>query len=203
MQKNNSSSKLAEHLWDLWCLCSIVGIWPRWIEPQLVNVTHLHLPIANLPLPLQDLHIVAFSDIHMRSNLSPHFLQKVHNKIQQLKPDILVFLGDFICYSKLTVPDRLQKFFNSLQAPFGCYAVLGNHDYAHNVSINSEGYYDIVDPTEKNFFFKAWTRLTTKSEFKKAATEKAKAVDFHQNLISLLKLTPFTLLHNETKVIPI
>ena len=51
-------------LWDVACAVSIVGIWPRFIEPNLLRVTRLTLPIRNLPSTLLGLRVVHFSDLH-------------------------------------------------------------------------------------------------------------------------------------------
>ena len=198
-----SCRKWSERLWDLLCFCSLIGIWPRWIEPQTLKITELKIPFVKLPKDLEGLRIVAFSDLHMRPTLSAAFLEKITRKIELLKPDLILFLGDFICYSNLDEPDRLRKFFCSFKAPYGCYAVLGNHDYAENVSINEEGFYDVVDPSKSSVFMRAWKRLSSKTKLKKTATPLVKNIALHQSLIALINSTPFTLLHNESKLIPI
>ncbi len=100
-------------------------------------------------------------------------------------------------------PDRLEKFLNNLSAPYGCFAVLGNHDYAKPILINTTtGGYDAVERKEGN------VAAGLKLLFKKPAitgkvSEGAKEVDFHSPLMKLLKQTPFRLLHNETVQIPV
>ncbi|MDB6080928.1 MAG: ykuE, partial [Chlamydiia bacterium] len=66
-----------ERLWDLWCIASIIGIWPRFIEPNiLVNSNHT-LPITMLPKELNGLTIVQISDLHYSSYTRSTFLKRV------------------------------------------------------------------------------------------------------------------------------
>jgi len=189
--------RLAETLWNLWCIGTIVGIWPRFIEPKLIRRSKLTLPIKDLPKNLEGLRIVHFSDLHLSPQVSDRFLDRLTKKINALSPDIVLFTGDFIDYSTLNDPQRLQKVLSSIEARLGCYASFGNHDYARYVSIDSSGNYD-VKSSKRSGIIGGFNRLLTKTTLSGQATDAAKAVPFHEELLSLLKKTPFTLLHNET-----
>lgn len=193
---------LPDLLWDLWCLVSIVGIWPRFIEPNLLFTTKLTLPIHNLPQELKGFKILQFSDLHVNGSMPNFFIKKLIQKINALKPDLIAFTGDFLCYSQFGDKERLKAFLNSFSAPYGCYAVLGNHDYEKTVSINSMGEYDIQE-NASSLISKGFTRLTTETALKKMTTERAKAVDVHAGLVELLQETPFVLLNNQTRQIPV
>lgn len=202
IMKKAFNFSFSELSWNLWCIASIVGIWPRFIEPRLIATTKLKVPIANLSQELNGLKILQLSDLHLGAYMSDAFIDKLISKIQSLSPDIIVFTGDFICYSNLHDADRLKKVLCSLQAPLGCYAVLGNHDYRDYVSINSEGYYDVINCTESTLK-KGWKRLFSSINLLGESTEKALAVQLNTPLVDLLKKTPFKLLNNENSLIPI
>jgi predicted MPP superfamily phosphohydrolase len=195
-------TSISQKLWDLWCILSVIGIWPRFIEPSLIKTTWLKLYLSNLPDELRKLTILQFSDFHFHSTLPRSFTTKLCNKVSNLKPDLIVFSGDILCYSNLEDKERLKQFLNSFHAPYGCYAVLGNHDYQESVSINSQGDYDIVKHPSSSIL-KGFKRLYRSTEITKKVTERARNVDLHGELIELLKQTPFELLHNETKVVKI
>src|SRR5436190_24086743 len=91
----------SELLWDIWCIVSIIGIWPRFIEPYLLQITQCTICLPSLPKSLTGLKIVQFSDLHFHGNFSNRFLRKLTRKIHETNPDILVFTGDFLCYSRL------------------------------------------------------------------------------------------------------
>lgn len=191
-------------LWDLFCTASIIGIWPRFIEPRLISTTHLNLPISNLPHDLDGFKILQISDIHFNTSTSDAFLDKLISKCKALKPDLIAFTGDFICYSNLDEPERLKSLLKKFHAPYGCYAVLGNHDYASFVSVNDNGDYDVIDSSaSSSSLFRAFLRLAKTTTLTKTTTENAKNTGFNTKLIELINDTPFKLLHNETSTISV
>lgn len=192
--------------WDCFCLTSLVGIWPRYIEPKLLKTNRLNIPIPNLPTSLSGLKIVHFSDLHFQHSTSQRFLSKISRQINALSPDLILFTGDFICYSQLVQPQRLKDFLCSLSAPHGCFAIFGNHDYEKYVSINSLGHYDICTPsTGHHFIFKTLKKLCSRrsGNEKPRVISRVKEVDLNAALMKLLEETPFQLLNNHTTLLPI
>lgn len=183
-------------LWDLWCVCSVVGIWPRFIEPNLLKVKHLTISLPHLPEALRGFKIVQFSDLHLNHRMSDQFLAKIQKKVQALNPDVVVFTGDFLCYSQLKDKDRLANFLKGFKAPYGCYAVLGNHDYSATVGVNEEGEYDIIVPSKKSMISQGISRLCHTTYLARRSTGNAKATSPHAALLELLSETPFKLLDN-------
>lgn len=205
-QPPKNTFHLSEFLWDIWCIVSIVGIWPRFIEPNLLQVTHHRVDLPGLPESLKGLKIVQFSDLHLQESLSDRFLQKLTRKVHEADPDLLVFTGDFLCYSHLDDEDkiRLQAFLNGLKARYGCYAIFGNHDYDQYVSINDLGEYDLLPEEEKRSLIKrGFDRLLKKVTLAKKITPRAQAVQCHGALVALLQKTPFQLLDNSHQCVKI
>lgn len=192
--------QFARFLWDFWCCISILGIWPRFIEPRLLKKKTLTLELANLPLDLEGLKIVHFSDLHLHLKASKKFLKKITTKINKTAPDIVVFTGDFICYSRLEQEDILNDFLNSFYAPYGCYCIFGNHDYQSYVSLNNQGNFDIA---KNPSLFKGLRLLMKKKIGPGQPTVDALKVPFHEKLCNLIEKTPFQLLENVTQTISI
>lgn len=195
MDKNSSTSII----WDLISAISIIGIWPRYIEPRLLRTSHLSLKIPNLSANHQGIKIVQISDLHINSFLSDSFLQSLTETVNALQPDIIVITGDLICYGNLDGEEkRLETFLKKLSARHGCFVVLGNHDYAEYVTVGPNGDY-VVDNKVKAPFSKAFKRI-----FKptvpptKQVTPEAQRTPCNKKLNSLLDRTHFSLLHNET-----
>lgn len=199
---NKRPLSLFDIAWNIWCVASVIGIWPRHIEPRLITTTRVPIKIPNLHPSLHGLRVVQFSDLHFHHALSDRFIKKLISKIQKLKPDVIAFTGDFICASHLDNPQKLQSIFQALKAPFGCYAVLGNHDYQNYVSITSEGHYDVLDSSSINMR-RGWRRLFYTPTLSKIVSEKAQKVPMKQELVDMLRATPFQLLHNESLLVPI
>lgn len=195
----------SDALWDLWCIASIIGIWPRFIEPNIIQISHQPIVIPSLPIDLKGLKIVQFSDLHFQRNLSSKFLNKLSRKLLSTSPDILVFTGDFINTSELEESEqgRLLNFLNSLHAKYGCYAIFGNHDYANYVSVNAEGDYDLLEKEKGSLIKRGFSRLLNKTTLTKKITHRARAVKHHSKLVELINKTPFQLLENTTTLIKI
>lgn len=197
------SSYIIEGLWDVWCVASIIGIWPRFIEPYCLLTTHLSLELPKLPKQLKGLKILQFSDLHLHNAVPDFFLHRILQKIARLQPDLIAFTGDFLSCSRLPKEGRLRNFLSSLSAPFGCYAILGNHDYSHFVSINRKGEYDCI-VKEGLPIIKGFRRLLHKPpKLQKKTTKRAYKLSPHAELVEILHKTPFQLLHNENRLIDV
>ena len=77
---------------------------------------------------LNGLKIVQISDLHL-SAFYHHKkqLQKVMDKVNQLKPDILINTGDFISFGWREF-ERDDTILSKAKSRYGNYAILGNHD---------------------------------------------------------------------------
>jgi predicted MPP superfamily phosphohydrolase len=197
-----SKFSLTNILWDAWCFSSIIGIWPRFIEPKLIRCRRHELKIPSLPEDLQGIRILQFTDLHLGSQTKPKFLKKLQRKITELSPDMIVYTGDFICHSKLeNFQDTLHAFLKPLKAPLGCYACFGNHDYSQYLGINDEGEYDISNNSSTTISH-GFSRLFKSKTLKKHVTERAKAIPLHNELCNLLEDSPFQVLHNKCVQVP-
>lgn len=193
---------LSHLAWDLFCVASVIGIWPRFIEPRLVKTTSLTLPISNLPPDLKGLKILQFSDLHLSPKISDRFLKKVIKQIKELAPDLIVFTGDLLTESQLQQPERLREFLSQITAPLGCYAILGNHDYQQYVSVNKQGNYDLIT-RHRAPLKKGLKRLFVRPLLTGRILPKKGDLTVHSELKALLNQTSFKLLHNQTTLIPV
>lgn len=98
------------------------------VEPFLVHVNHVELGKKNERTPL---NVVQISDLQVSEYYETNRLDKVIEKVNAQKPDILLFTGDlFDNYSKY--PEQRAPMIEKLKAfkaNIGKYAVWGNHDY--------------------------------------------------------------------------
>ena len=110
-----------------------IGIEPHWLE-----IVRRDLPITDLPAALVGKTVAQISDIHIGPRVSDNYLVESLERARALKPDIVLFTGDFISYRA----DRGEAQFDRVKAvlahfPIGqlaTLAVLGNHDYGRNWS---------------------------------------------------------------------
>ena len=92
--------------------------------------------VKNIPLDFEDLppafdgfRILQFSDLHAGSLDDFDKVKKGIQLIQEQKADLILFTGDLV-NSYATEVDPFIKSFSELEAPFGKFSVLGNHDYS-------------------------------------------------------------------------
>ncbi|GHT12638.1 metallophosphatase [Bacteroidia bacterium] len=96
-------------------------------HPQVVT---LNLEVAPKKSLLDNLKIVAVSDIHLGEVVRKKQLQRYVNLINEQQPDIIFIVGDLIDRSLAVVQAQgMAQILQQLHAHYGCYAVLGNHDY--------------------------------------------------------------------------
>lgn len=183
-------------LWDLWCAVSVVGIWPRWIEPKLLATPQLTISLPQLPSSFDGVRIAHLSDLHIHAHADERFFKRIADTIKRESPDLILITGDFICHSRLDAPEFLSSFLNELNAPLGIYASLGNHDYDRYLSINAEGNYDTSG--SKATIANGFKRLATPLKVQGHVTDSAKQAKPHPELTPLLKQCGIQLLHNES-----
>ncbi len=107
-----------------------------------------------LPSSFHGIKIVQFSDL-LYPSFNENDLEKLKNKINELKPDIIVFTGNIkrLDY-ELTKNDIsiLKKFFNSLESSINKYAIYGTYD--KNILDILEDSFVILDNSESIIYNK-------------------------------------------------
>jgi predicted MPP superfamily phosphohydrolase len=107
------------------------------IEPEGLVVTRYALTPSGWPADRQ-LSIAVIADLHAGGPdmLLPH-VRHVVDTANQLRPDLVVLLGDFIArykFASIRVEDLLWAAeLARLRAPLGTWAILGNHDWWYDL----------------------------------------------------------------------
>jgi hypothetical protein len=110
-----------------------IAIWAFFIEPNRLVTRHETLQIERWPVELSDLKIAVLSDIHAGGRfIDDRKLRLIVERTNQLQPDLVVILGDFISGGRdhhAMDPEHFAPILKDLHAPLGVYSVLGNHDW--------------------------------------------------------------------------
>lgn len=91
------------------------------VRNQTVALTHL-------PRALDGIRIVQVSDLHAGSFFSLQPVRETVDVINNLRPDLIMFTGDFVNHDADEMNDSLPAL-AALQADIGAFACLGNHDH--------------------------------------------------------------------------
>ncbi len=116
---------------------SSTAVYAGAIEPQGLVVTRYAPAPANWPAG-RKLTITVIADLHAGGPdmLLPH-VREVVDKANSLHSDLIVLLGDFTAWYRFPwtrVPDPLWAAeLKRLDAPLGVWAILGNHDWWHDL----------------------------------------------------------------------
>jgi predicted MPP superfamily phosphohydrolase len=112
-------------------LAALALLWGFAIEPSLLTVTNLTITDGRLPKQLDGVRVVYFSDLHLDPFYSEADAERVAQKIQSLRPDIVLFGGDLIDSietAKRLDEGRVSRAFAVIKPKYGKYAIFGNHD---------------------------------------------------------------------------
>lgn len=111
-------------------LCGAI-YYSRYIATTGLIVKEYKITNSALPDSFHGAKIVHISDIHYKTTYFKREIEKMVNKINQLKPDIVVLTGDL--FDKDTNYDNedfteLSNLLSKIDATIGKYAISGNHD---------------------------------------------------------------------------
>jgi predicted MPP superfamily phosphohydrolase len=95
---------------------------PYWLEVKVSKISN-----TDIPDEFSQFRIVFVSDIHLGPYFSRPRLAGVVRDINRLRPDLVVLGGDYILGGTKYVAPCFEEL-GLISAPFGIYAVLGNHD---------------------------------------------------------------------------
>ncbi len=97
-------------------------------EPNQIRVRRISVPLPSLPAPLDGLTIGQLSDFHRGPYVSEEHVRQAAAIAASLQPDVIVLTGDFVSRSAQYAASCIDAL-AGLRAPYGLFAVLGNHDY--------------------------------------------------------------------------
>lgn len=131
--KMNRRSFIKKSLGSLLALMGLSGstyYYSREIEPSSLKITEEVISSSKLNSTFHNFKIVQFSDTHIGFHYSLEQFRKLTNKINNLKPDMIVFTGDLVDEpNKYNWSTEFREILQSLHAPYGKYWIYGNHDH--------------------------------------------------------------------------
>jgi uncharacterized protein len=100
------------------------GIWNH----HHLHVSEYSIEVPRRSSPAQGVRIVFASDFHLGSMTDPRFMEKFVARVNALKPDIILIGGDVMEGHSGDKPEQFIAPFRELRAPYGIYAIPGNHE---------------------------------------------------------------------------
>jgi len=132
----------------------------HFIEPKLLITHEYAIYNENLPESFTGFKIAHFSDIHFGRTTNEKEVENIIIKINEMKPDIVVFTGDLFD-SYITLSDKniqfLKDSLKKINAKLGKYAIFGDSDYLNEskyTEIMKEANFTILENQNIPLFYK-------------------------------------------------
>lgn len=102
------------------------GTWNAW-SPRVVPYD---VEINKASGSLDQIKVAMVSDIHLGITVGPVHLEKLVRLMEEMRPDLILLVGDTIDNSITPLEnDEIVEFLGRLEAPYGVYGVVGNHEH--------------------------------------------------------------------------
>lgn len=128
----------------VFCFMLLAGatvFYGSFIEPKLLTVTTYSWKQFSPELfeKMGNMRFAIVSDFHLGPYKKKAWIEKTARKLEELNPDIILLLGDFI-FERYEPTDDFEPL-KTLRPRLGMYAVWGNHDYGETLDElrNKEG----------------------------------------------------------------
>jgi hypothetical protein len=110
--------------------CSLSAVVAGIINFNTIRTTEYQITIPGKLSGISHLRIAFVSDFHLQEGTSIRFVEKFVAKINNIKPDLMLFGGDIVEGDRKDGNmDRFERLICSIKAKYGMYGVLGNHEY--------------------------------------------------------------------------
>lgn len=104
-------------------------------EARHVKLERVNIKIRKLK---KSYKIVQLSDIHIGGLIDKEFIHDIVQRVNILKPDIVVITGDLVDINIFHAQETLDEL-KTLNSTYGTYFIVGNHEYFHNIQEIIEG----------------------------------------------------------------
>ena len=99
-----------------------------WNARRTATVVQVDVPISNLPEALNGFTVAQISDIHVGPTIKTHYLQRIVDKVNGLKVNMVAITGDLVDGSVKELGQHVAPL-AQLSSTHGTFFVTGNHEY--------------------------------------------------------------------------
>jgi predicted MPP superfamily phosphohydrolase len=97
-------------------------------ERHHLGVTEAVLPVSHLPAGFDGIRIGFLTDIHHSTLVPAEDVIRAVQLVNAAKPDLIVLGGDYVTFGDRAFVGPVSELLEPLRAPYGVFAILGNHD---------------------------------------------------------------------------
>ena len=175
-------------------------LYTTYVSTALIEVREYRYTNNKIPKNFDGLKIIHFSDLHYGSTMRQENMKTIKKKINERKPDIIVFTGDLIDPNyKMSNKDKelLMNDLKDLNATMGKYVVIGDEDNDDIYTIYSQSDFTLLK-NEYDLLYKDGTEpilIVGISSFIKDEQDISKAYDYFNQEGSIPNIFNITNMH--------
>lgn len=142
--KKSKSKNIIKILFFIIFILIIILLYSRFIGTKGLKVKEYKIVNENFTDNFYGLKIVHITDLHYGNTTNNSDLKKIVDKVNLIKPDIIVFTGDLL--DKDLNNEELEEFkdiLNNMKSNIKKYAVNGNHDENFSEILKETGFTDL------------------------------------------------------------
>ncbi|MDD6468165.1 MAG: metallophosphoesterase [Erysipelotrichaceae bacterium] len=132
-------------------ITTFIGVDSYYFSPKRIHIRYQNIQSSQVPSSLNNLSIALISDVEYGTFLQKNQVAKIQKKIRNLQPDIILFSGDLFDQGYTPTEediDLLTDFLNTLDAPYGKFAVYGEMDQDHLTAVEkilSDSNFEVIE----------------------------------------------------------
>jgi hypothetical protein len=97
-------------------------------ERHRLGLTNATLPVSGLPPALDGLRLGLVTDVHHSQMVPEGDVRHAVDLMNAARPDLIILGGDYVTWGDRAYVDPVAELLAPLRAPYGIFAILGNHD---------------------------------------------------------------------------
>jgi predicted MPP superfamily phosphohydrolase len=94
-----------------------------------IDLVEIDIELKDLGWNFNNFRILNLTDIHLGQWINPEYLDELVDYVNTLNVDLITLTGDYFSYNLHDYDESLEKSLKKLEAPYGKFGVLGNHDH--------------------------------------------------------------------------
>ena len=98
-----------------------------------LQLTRAAVPVRGLPAALEGLRVGMITDVHRSRWVSHDDVVAAASMLMLERPDLIVLGGDYVTWGDRRFVGAAADGLSALQAPYGVFGILGNHDDDHDM----------------------------------------------------------------------
>ena len=130
LPEKRKSYKFRIYTFSAMILASILVVVGGVINLNTIQVSKYQVSIPKKNSNIEKLRVAFVADIHLLENTRPRYIEQFVDKLNAIKPDIVLFGGDIVeGDSENETSIEIENAFRKIQSKYGSFGVVGNHEF--------------------------------------------------------------------------